>query len=68
MTPRFPPPPPAAQAAAYVEVGNKHEPRHISRLGKVLDPRVDSSKLGDTAQAQFGSDGGKPSCPAAGAI
>ncbi|EFY94954.1 hypothetical protein X797_010484 [Metarhizium robertsii] len=38
--------PPAAQAAAHVEGGsNKNEPRHISRMGNVLDPRVDSSKI-----------------------
>ncbi|KID94738.1 hypothetical protein MAJ_09328, partial [Metarhizium majus ARSEF 297] len=37
--------PPAAQAAAHVEGGNKQEPRHISRMGNVLDPRVDSSKI-----------------------
>lgn len=38
--------PPAAQAAAHIEGGsNKNEPRHISRMGNVLNPRVDSRKI-----------------------
>ncbi|KFG86904.1 hypothetical protein MANI_002624 [Metarhizium anisopliae] len=43
---------PAAQAAAHVEGGNKNELRHISCMGNVLDPRVDSSKIPESGQGE----------------
>ncbi|KHN94087.1 uncharacterized protein MAM_08017 [Metarhizium album ARSEF 1941] len=39
---------PSAQRGAAAP--NIHEPRHISHLANVLDPRVDSTKTGDAVQ------------------